>query len=156
MTLVSTHSKSTGTVQYVRTVQNHSIKRPLYCTVRELVMPVRDVAPTILLQLWSALNPDPSGPPMRPLRDPESYCRTLVLAARLGRLRVPPKVARLRRDLARQDRREIAKRRRIEREFALKPCDVSRIHSPEKSEVIRARLAEVVKRLSVSGASRGP
>lgn len=67
----------------------------------------------LLLQLWSALHPDPAAAPTKPIADVRRYVQYLVGLAMAGRFRTPPRIAAVRRDQARAARRAaaVAKRR---------------------------------------------
>jgi len=63
----------------------------------------------VALQLWSALNPDPTSKSTRPIADVRRYVIALVQLAEGERFRAPPRVAQVRRDKAREERRRVAR-----------------------------------------------
>lgn len=67
------------------------------------------------LQVWSALNPDPSARPVRPVADVRRYVAALVIKIRAGQFVPPPRIAQVRRDKARAERRRLARARSAEK-----------------------------------------
>jgi hypothetical protein len=57
------------------------------------------------LQLWSALHPDPHAKPTRPIADMHRYTCALLARIDTGTFVPPPRIAQLRRDRARMERR---------------------------------------------------
>ena len=70
----------------------------------------RDLA----LQIWSALHPDPYAKPMRPIADICCYVRALLRRIEAGTFLPPPRIAQVRRDQARAQRRKVSAAERTE------------------------------------------
>lgn len=106
--------------QYVRTVRTREYagKHFLAYIKSQLREDLKAAGPQswrdFALQLWSALHPDPSAKPTRPIVDIWRYARALLGRIDMGTFMPPPQVAQLRRDHARMERRKISAARRIE------------------------------------------
>ena len=102
---------SLSTVRYVRTNRLDTKEYVLKYVRKGLRQDLRRAGvlwPMLLLQLWSALHPDPGAAPTRPVADVRRYMHYLVELALAGRFRTPPRVAAVRRDQARAARRAAA------------------------------------------------
>lgn len=100
-----------GTVRYVRTNRLDTKEYVLKYVQKGLRQDLRRAGvlwPMLLLQLWSALHPDPAAAPTKPIADIRRYTQYLVGLALAGRFRTPPRVAAVRRDQARAARRAAA------------------------------------------------
>jgi len=106
-----------GTVRYVRTARPDTKEYVLQYVRRGLRDDLKragNLWPLVALQIWSSLNPDPASRPTKPVADLKRYVATLVRLVVDGRFRPPPRVAQVRRDTARAERKRVAKAKRAE------------------------------------------
>ena len=105
-------NQSSNTVRYVRTSRNDTkeyVRQYVRCGLRSDLRNAGNLWPMVALQLWSALNPDPTSKSTRPIADVRRYVIALVQLAEGERFRAPPRVAQVRRDKAREERRRVAR-----------------------------------------------
>lgn len=98
------------TKEYNRTYVRSGLRADLKCA--------GPLWPMLLLQIWSAMHPDPAAKPTRPIADLRRYLQYLVRLALAGQFRSPPRIAAVRRDQARAARRAAAAARRREESTA--------------------------------------
>lgn len=93
-----------GTVRTVRDDLKSETKKYVRTLLRGDLRSAGNRRQEIVLQLWSALNPDPHAPPMRPIADIRRYTLALVSRSKAGKFIPPPRIAQVRRDKARAER----------------------------------------------------